>query len=74
MTKTELENYFTYHAPEGNEAERYGKIRDAAKQFALTVLELTPTCADQTVAIRKIIEANMMANMTIACNYEEDEG
>lgn len=67
--KTEdLDNLFTYHAPKGDQAQRYGLISDAAKEFARVVLENTPSCADQTVAIRQIMLARMLANATIACN------
>lgn len=64
----DLDNLFTYHAPKGDQAERYAKISAAAKEFAKVVLENTPGCPDQTVAIRKIMDARMSANMTIALN------
>jgi hypothetical protein len=64
----DLDNLFTYHPPKGDQAERYGKISLAAKEFARVVLENTPACADQTVTIRKIVEARMSANATIAIN------
>lgn len=64
----DLDNLFTYHPPKGDQAERYGRISNAAKEFARVVLENTPACADQTVTIRKIVEARMSANATIAIN------
>lgn len=64
----DLDNLFEYHAPKGDQATRYGKISQAAKEFAKVVLENTPACADQTVAIREIMMARMLANQTIACN------
>lgn len=68
VTKEDLENWFQYHAPaNGSEIEKYSKIRDKAKEFAQVVLENTPGCPDQTVAIRKIREAVMTANASIAC-------
>lgn len=68
FTEEEIENRFTYHAPVGDQAERYKKISEAAKQLALVIKENTPDCADQTVAIRKVEEARMAANATIALN------
>lgn len=68
MTKNELHEMFTYHPPKGDQPERYQKIRSAAEQFALVILENTPACADQTVAIRKIRESVMVANASIAIN------
>lgn len=64
----DLDNLFVYHPPKGDQAARYEKISKAAKEFARVVLENTPACADQTVTIRKIVEARMSANATIAIN------
>lgn len=66
--KKTLENLFTYHAPKGDQAERYQKINEAALNFALVVMENTPKCADQSAAVRQIREARMTANAAIACN------
>lgn len=63
-----LESIFTYHPPIGDQPRRYEKIREAAKEFAQTVLDCTPSCPDQTAAIRKIREAVMTANASIAIN------
>lgn len=68
MTRDEVVNYFHYHAPQGDQAERYEQLTTAFRELALLVLELTPACADQTVAIRKLIDARMASNMCIACN------
>lgn len=67
MTTEQIENWFTHHPPEKGDIERYQKIRDAAKAFALVVAENTPPSADQSAAIRKIREAVMTANASIAC-------
>jgi hypothetical protein len=66
MRKDEIEKAFTYHPPKGDQLERYVAIRDKGKEFALLVEEMTPGCADQTVAIRHIREAVMNANAAIA--------
>lgn len=67
ITETELHNWFTYHAPEPHQIAKYQAIRESALAFAWTVLNNTPSCADQTAAIRKIREAVMTANAAIAC-------
>jgi hypothetical protein len=67
-THKDLENWFTYHPPVGDQAQRYGRIRAAALRFAEVVLENTPPCADQTVAVRHVREAVQMANAAIACH------
>jgi hypothetical protein len=67
MQDDELVNYFTYHAPHGDQVERYQNIRDAALTFARVVNANTEPSADQTAAIRKLREAVMTANQGIAC-------
>jgi hypothetical protein len=61
-------NRFHYHAPNADQVERYGKINEAAKNLALVIKANTIECADQTVAIRQVELARMLANQTIACN------
>ena len=66
MTEAEVTNLFTYHTPTGGQPERYEKIREKARQMAMVILENTPGCPDQTVAIRKLRETVMTANASIA--------
>ncbi len=68
MKSEEIDHIFSYHPPKGDQSARYVKLRDAAKQFAETIIECTPECADQTAAIRKVREAVMTANAAIALN------
>ena len=69
VTQENLEWWFQYHAPQGDEQLlAYRAIRDAGKEFAKVVLAFSPACADQTVAIRRIREAVMNANAAIACD------
>lgn len=68
MSKSELNNLFSYHPPKGDQVDRYGKLREAGKALAETILECTPPSADQHAAIRKVREAVMTANAAIACN------
>lgn len=72
MISTEdINEYFTYHAPKGDQIERYQKIRDAAKQFATVLVENTPISADQTATIRLLRQVVMSANQSIALeDYE----
>ena len=64
----DLNNLFTYHAPKGDQADRYQRIRQAGKDLATVILECCPASADATAAIRKAREAVMTANAAIACN------
>jgi hypothetical protein len=68
INQQELDNIFTYHAPKGDQTERYQKIREAGKNLAQVILDSTPECADQSAAIRKVREAIMTANAAIAIN------
>ena len=62
-----IETWFTYHAPQPDQIEHYNALREAAKVFALAIEEHTPAGPDQTTAIRKVREAVMTANASIAC-------
>lgn len=68
MNDFDLDNLFTYHAPKGDQPARYQRIREAAKNFAAVVMECCPNSADKSDAIRKIREAVMTANASIAVN------
>ena len=67
ITKEDLDNWFTYHAPTNDQLPRYEKIRSAGRHLADIILECTPPSADQSDAIRKVREAVMTANASIAC-------
>ena len=67
MTVEQLTNWFSYHTPTGDDLERYAKIRKAALAFALTIDDVCPESADKTTAVRKVREAMMIANASIAC-------
>ena len=66
ITKEEIQELFTYHAPKPGQPERYENIRAAAKEFALVLILNTSPSADQTAAIRKLRECVMTANASIA--------
>jgi hypothetical protein len=66
ITQFTIEEMFTYQPPVGDQVQRYQRIRDAAKQLALVILDATPGGADQAAAIRKVREAVMTANAAIA--------
>lgn len=70
ITKANLENWFTYHAPTSEQIPSYQAIREAGLAFAEVILANTPPSADQTAAIRKIREAVFTANASIACGGE----
>ncbi len=57
---------FSYHSPSEDQVDRYGEIREKAKELARVILALCPPCADRSAAIRKVREAVMTANASIA--------
>lgn len=68
----EIDRVFKYHAPHGDQPERYVRIREAAKVFARVLLESAPASAELTVALRDVQRAVMMTNAAIAINEAID--
>jgi hypothetical protein len=66
VTKQNLTDVFTYHAPTEAQKANYLEIRSAAKVLAEAILENTPQCADQQAALRHVREAVMTANAAVA--------
>lgn len=69
-TYDKLMDHFTYHKPNPNQIPSYAAINEAAKVLADTILRNTPECDDQKLAIKKVVEAKMMANSIIATRPE----
>jgi len=67
ITKEQLQNWFTYHSPGPEHVDAYKAIRDAGLALADAIVGLTPASADQAAAVRKVREAVMTANASIAC-------
>ena len=63
-----VENDFTYHAPKGDQVNRYAEIRDMGKQLAVLIVNLTPISREQSLALTLLEQATMMANAAIARN------
>jgi hypothetical protein len=68
---SDINNWFTYHAPTGNQQVRYVALREQFKVLAYLILDVTPCCPDQTAALRMLRECSMACNQTIACNEEQ---
>ena len=64
----QLENRFKHHAPKGDQGERYGNVRHAILQAALTCVGLTPCSPEQARAVNALDEAMMLFNAAIARN------
>ena len=66
-----LTNDFTYHAPSGDQAARYGFIRAAGRVFAEVVCSNCPDSRERSVALTNIDQAVFFANAAIARNEKE---
>jgi hypothetical protein len=65
-TSEVLAKLFSYHRPTPDTLPKYAAINQAAKNFAEVILQNCPPSADRSDAIRKIREARMTANASIA--------
>lgn len=68
---TQIDNIFTYHKPFGNQAERYGFIRAAAKSLALVMRDACPESREKALALTNLQQSVMWANASIAINETE---
>lgn len=68
FSQSDIDNWFTYHAPTPEQLVAYSEIRTAAKIYAEVVNKHVPDSADKTAAMRKIRESVMAANLAVACN------
>jgi len=68
MDNKDLEKRFTYHAPKGDQATRYEKLRFNGHNLADMINELCPDSREKSTAITKLEECIMWANASIARN------
>jgi hypothetical protein len=66
VTRENITDVFSYHAPDADQLVTYEKLRSSAREFATAIIDLTPSCADQQAAIRLLRECVMTANAAIA--------
>lgn len=64
----QIENNFTYHAPQGDQPRRYDLIRSTARGFAEIIDETCPDSREKSLAMTKLEECVMWANASIARN------
>jgi hypothetical protein len=68
MPTLDIENVFQYHAPHGDQQERYVALREKAKELASLIQATTPESREQSVALTNLQQAVMWANAAIAIN------
>ena len=64
----DVDNVFKYHAPKGDQAERYERIRAKAKELAELFIESAPESRERALALTNIQQAVMWENAAIAIN------
>jgi len=67
MKQEDIDNWFTYHAPNAVSLQAYTELRTKAKELAELFNQWLPDCADKTAAMRKLRETLMAMNLAIAC-------
>lgn len=67
-THQEIENDFTYHAPKGDQVQRYAQLRDKAKELAHLIVDLCPYSKETRQALDLLNLSTMSANAAIARN------
>lgn len=72
ITKDQIESTFSYHRPTGDQPDRYETLRAAGKRLAKKIVKLCPEGFETDIAIKKLREAIMWANASIACHEVED--
>jgi hypothetical protein len=68
ITLESLANRFSYHAPHGDQAARYERLRAEARGLATLIVTLCPSSAERSTALTRLDEALMWANAAIARN------
>ena len=68
VSDDELVNRFTYHAPKEGQLAKYEQLRNAAREFATLIRDLTPYSREQSLALTHLEDAAMWANAAIARN------
>lgn len=64
----QIESNFTHHPPKGDQAQRYERLRAAAKTLAVEIAESTPPSREQALALTNLEQACFWTNAAIARN------
>lgn len=68
MTDAELTNRYSYHAPFGDQADRYNRIRAQVLETAKLIRDLCPDSRERATAFTHLDAVMMFANASIARN------
>ena len=62
----EIDIRFKYHAPKLDQPDRYNEMRSLAKRMAVSIVRLSPSSRERSLALTKLDEVVMWANAAIA--------
>jgi hypothetical protein len=65
VTLENVHDVFSHQRPDSDGVARISQIRESAESFAKAILANSPSCADQSAALRHVREAMMNANAAI---------
>lgn len=72
ITRDSLHKLFTYQRPFGTQPDRFKAISQAIQHAAEVGMDCTPPSEEQTLAVRRLLEARMLFNQAIAVNEEPE--
>ena len=67
----DIDNVFSYHAPFGDQPQRYVELREKARELAQLIDNHCPDSREKSLAFTKLQESIMFANASIAINEVE---
>jgi hypothetical protein len=65
VTKENVDDVFSYHAPDEEQRAALITLREQAREMAHAILDFVPPSADQQAALRLLRECTMTANAGI---------
>lgn len=68
----EIDAVFTYHAPHGDQVDRYQQIREGAKRLAELIFAFCPESRERLLALTSVQQAAMWGISAISI-YERSE-
>jgi hypothetical protein len=66
VDSADIGNRFTYHAPSGDQPERYEKLRAKGRELAELINDLCPESREKLLAVTQVEQAVMWANASVA--------
>jgi hypothetical protein len=72
MTEDQIVQLFTYHAPDEKKRQAHEQINEKMMELALFFHRLTPSTAEETIAIRSMADTRMKMNQAVAMHGVKD--